>query len=150
MILDNNAEFGSALDFANEPGTALVGDVLDLGTSGRSLGAGRPVYWVIQITTAADGGATNTGTTRFQLVSDAQAALAADGTETVHVQTDDFLFGQLTAGTELFIPIPSGIVFERYVGVQIVQGTEGEDDCVGNSFLVLDDGEYTVYGDAVN
>lgn len=150
MLIDVKTEFGTALSFATEAGTTNVGDLIDLGTSGRSLGAGRPLYWVVQITTAADGGATNTGTLAFQLVSDSTSTVATDGTQTIHAVTDAFLFGQLTADTQFNIPIPSGITFEQFVGIQLVQAVEGEDDAIGNSFLVLDDAEFTLYADASN
>jgi hypothetical protein len=151
MIIDKKNEFGTALDFAHEPSTVLVGDVIDLGTSGRSLGHGQPLYLVVQITTAGDVGATNTGATAFQLASDSVAAIAVDGTQTIHYTSDAFLGDtELPTGTLLVVPLPMNVPYERYVGLQVVQSVEGEDAAVGNAFLTLDPTGYTMYPDAVN
>jgi len=151
MILDERTEFADAGDFATEAGTSNVGDVIDLGTSGRSPGGGQPVYLIITIETSADGGAATNGTTAFQLVSDSVSTPATNGTQTIHFTSDAYLgASQLTAGDVLVFPLPSGMTYERYLGMQVVQAVEGEDDLVASAYLSLDPHEWVAYPDATN
>jgi hypothetical protein len=83
------------------------------------------------------------GTTAFQLVSDATATPSTDGTQTIHFTSDVFTAAQLTAGTRFVFPLPAGDTaggntYERYLGLQTVQATEGEDDLTIDAFLSLD------------
>ncbi len=155
MILDERTEFCDAVDAQNEAGTDLLGDVIDIGTT-RDIGQGQPLYLVIQVVTAFDGGAGTNGITSFQLASDSVAAIATDGSQTIHMSTDLFAAAaQLTAGTVIVMPLPMGDTgpgsgYERYVGIQSVQATEGEDDGVINAFLTLDPHGWRSYADASN
>ena len=155
MILDERTEFCDAVSAAKEAGTALLGDVIDIGTT-RDIGQGQPLYLVIQVTTAFDGGAGANGITSFQLVSDAAEAISTDGTQTIHMSTDLFAAAtQLTLGTVIVMPLPMGDTgpgsgYERFVGFQAVQASEGEDDGAVNAFLTLDPHGWTSYPDASN
>ena len=155
MIMDERLEFGDELTCANEAGTTLIGDVIDLGVT-RDVGQGQAMYLVIQVSTAFDGGAGTAGTTAFQLVSDAVAAIATDGSQTIHARTDTFAAAtQLTAGTTLVLPLPMGDTgpgfgYERYLGVQQVQAAEGEDDGAINAFLTFDPHGWHAYADGNN
>jgi|TARA_R110000765_G_scaffold38900_2_gene84988 hypothetical protein len=153
MILDTNVQFvNSADDVATEAGTSLVGDVVDLGAAGQDPGNGQPVYLVIQVITAFDGGAGTNGTTQFVLASDAIEALAADNTESRHILTKAFAASELAAGAQYVYPLPTGgsEPYERYLGIEVIQATEGEDDGAINAFLTLDPAGWKSYPDAVN
>ena len=158
MILDEYTEFCDATSCANEAGTTLIGDVIDLGANPttRDIGQGQTVYCVIQVTTAFDGGAGTAGVTTFLIASDAAAAIATDGTQTIHAQTDDFAAAtQLTAGTTIVIPLPMGDTaggsgYERYLGIQQLQATEGEDDGAINAFLTMDPHGWRAYPEGTN
>lgn len=156
MLIDARTRFASAVSCANEAGGTLIGDVIDLGAAARDIGQGQPLYLVIQVTTAFDGGGTAGGITTFRLVSDAQAAIAVDGSETIHVQTDNFAAAtQLTAGTVIVMPIPmqdnaGGKVYERYLGLQQFQASEGEDDGAITAFLTTEPHGWQAYADAAN
>ena len=89
MILDERTEFADAVSVAAAAGTALIGDVIDL-TVARNIGNGKPVYLVITVDTEIITGGV-AGTLIFQLVSDAQAAIATDGTATVHFASRSFV-----------------------------------------------------------
>jgi hypothetical protein len=90
MIMDERLEFADAASVAAAAGTALIGDVIDLGSVHRDIGAGQPLYLVITTDTEIiTAGAA--GTIKFQLVSDAQAAIATDGSATVHIDTGTFV-----------------------------------------------------------
>lgn len=89
MILDETLEFADAVSVAAAAGTALIGDVIDLETA-RDMGNGQPVYLVIQCDTSIITGG-SAGTIKFQLASDAAAAIATDGSATVHFDTGTFV-----------------------------------------------------------
>jgi hypothetical protein len=76
MIMDERTEFADATSsVAAVAGTALIGDVIDLGTVARDIGSGQQVFLVITVDTEIiTAGAA--GTIKFQLASDAQAAIA--------------------------------------------------------------------------
>lgn len=146
MIMDERLEFADANSVAAAAGTALIGDVIDLGSIARDIGSGQQVFLVIttdtEIITAAA-----LGTVKFQLVSDAQAAIATDGTATVHIDTGTFVTGvasandnQLNAGGLIFYgPIPGeGHVYERFLGILCVTATTTTTAGKINAFLTLD------------
>lgn len=146
MIMDERTEFADAASVAAAAGTALIGDVIDLGSVARDIGSGQQVFLVITVDTEIiTGGAA--GTLKFQLVSDAQAAIATDGTATVHIDTGTFVTddaaandSQLNAGGIIFAgPIPmEGHVYERYLGILAVTATTTTTAGKINAFLTLD------------
>lgn len=145
MIMDDRLEFADAVSVAAAAGTALIGDVIDSGAVARDLGQGEPLYLVITVDTEIITGGV-AGTIKFQLVSDAAAAIATDGTATVHLDTGTFVTddaaansNQLNAGSVVFAgPIPvEGAVFERYLGVLAIIGTTTVTAGKINAFLTL-------------
>jgi uncharacterized membrane protein len=145
MIMDERLEFADAVSVAAAAGTALIGDVIDLGSVARDIGQGQPVYLVITTDTEIITGGT-AGTVKFQLVSDAQAAIAVDGTATVHIDTGTFVTddaaansAQLNAGGVIFAgPIPlEGNVYERYIGILAITATTTTTAGKINAFLTL-------------
>lgn len=145
MILDERNEFADATSVAAAAGTALIGDVIDLGTASRDMGAGEPLWLVIQTgTEIITGGAA--GTIEFQLASDAQAAIATDGSATIHARTgtlvtDDAALNdsRLNAGGLIWaIPLPQGATYERYLGILCVTGTTTTTAGTINAFLTFD------------
>lgn len=146
MIMDERNEFADAVSVAGAAGTALIGDVIDLGAVPRDIGQGQPLYLVITTDTEIiTGGAA--GTINFQLVSDAAAAIATDGSATVHIDTGTFVTddsaandSQLNAGGIIFAgPLPvEGNEYERYLGVLAVIATTTVTAGKINAFLTLD------------
>lgn len=152
MILDT---FGQMVqsddDVAIEAGNQLVGDVIDLGLAGRDLGNGHPLYLVIQVTTAFDGGAAAGGTTQFELASDSTADLATS--RSTHLLTKAFAAAtELTLGATFVFPLPTGggETYERYLGIWLTQAVEGEDDGFIEAFLTLDPTGWVAHADAIN
>jgi hypothetical protein len=146
MIMDERTEFADATSVAAAAGTALIGDVLDLGSVARDIGEGEPVWFIITCDTEIITGGT-AGTVKFQLVSDAQAAIATDGTATVHLDSGTFVTDdaaandtQLNAGEVIFAaPLPrQGKVYERYLGVLCVTATTTTTAGKINAFLTLE------------
>jgi hypothetical protein len=123
MITDKRTQFADA-EAVNTGVVAsyLVGDVIDLEVA-RDIGQGYPLYLVVNVqTTATSGGS---ATASFSLASDAQAAIAVDGSQTTHVTSKVFAVAAMTAGTNLLkVVIPmEGSEYERYVG--LIQTTAG-------------------------
>lgn len=148
MILDERLEFCDATAL-NTGGAAsyLVGDVIDLGAASRDIGTGEDLYVVIQVDTTATSGGSATGA--FHLASDAQAAIAVDGTATYHLSTTAIAVASLVAGTTVLAArLPSG-TYERYLGV--LQTTAVAAFTAGkiNAFLTKDIAKYTAYADAL-
>lgn len=157
MILDERNEFADAVSVAAAAGTALIGDVIDLGVAPRDIGNGEPLYLVITTDTEViTGGAA--GTIRFQLASDAQAAIAVDGSATVHLDTGTIVTddsaandARLNAGGVIFAAsLPQGALYERYLGILVVTATTTTTAGKVNAFLTHDVAAWRPYADAVN
>lgn len=121
MILDNYNEFADALAIPTTANAvALLGDVIDLGDAPEKVGSGDYTDFYVSVDTDI-AGATSV---RFDLVSDAQAAIAVDGSATVHGSTGDIAADRLKAGAIFSFQLPKGFDYERYLGVLVtVTGT---------------------------
>lgn len=155
MILDELLEFADAVSVAAAAGTALIGDVIDLGAASRDIGIGDDVWLVIQTDTEIiTGGAA--GTIEFQLASDAQAAIATDGSATVHLTSASLVTDDAAAnsaalnagGTILAAKLPSG-TYERYLGILCTIGTTTVTAGAINAFLTRDFAKWSAYADAL-
>lgn len=144
MIMDERTEFADAASVAAAAGTALIGDVIDLGSVARDIGGGQQAWLVITCDTSIiTGGAA--GTIQFSLASDAQAAIAVDGSATVHLTTaafvtDDDALNRWDAGGVIFagaLPM-EGPVYERYLGILCTIATTTVTAGKINAFITLD------------
>lgn len=156
MIMDERTEFCDATSVAAAAGTALVGDVIDLGTVARDIGNGQPLYLVITTATEIITGG-SAGTVKFQLASDSTADLATSAT--VHIDTGTFVTddsaansAQLNAGGVIFCgPLPlQGNVYERYLGILCVTATTTTTAGAINAFLTLDPRGWAAYAEGAN
>jgi hypothetical protein len=155
MILDSLLEFADATSVAAAAGTALIGNVIDL-EEARDIGSGEPIYLVIQCDTAIITGG-SAGTVKFQLASDAAAAIATDGSATVHYDTGTIATGAAGAGrtavggTIAVITLPmEGAVYERYLGILCVTATTTTTAGAVNAFLTKDVSKWKAYPDGQN
>ena len=150
MILDERNEFA----VANTGGVAgaqatreLIGDVIDLGAAGLDIGTGEPLYLVVQVTTGFDSAAGDTDAA-FELASDSVAAIAVDGTASIHASTA--LLGEeiLVAGYRFVLQVPpeGSTPYERYLGV-LIRRAGGEAITVGavSAFLTRDVNAWKAY-----
>lgn len=148
MILDERTEFCDATALnTGGAGTYLIGDVIDTTVVSKDIGTGEDMYVVIQVDTTATSSGSATGA--FHLVSDAQAAIATDGTATYHLSTAAKPVASLTAGTTVLAArLPSGN-YERYLG--ILQTTAVAAFTAGkiNAFLTKDISKWVAYADAI-
>ena len=152
MWMDERAEFADAVAVTLAAGTNLIGDAMDLEVN-RDIGVARQIYLVIQVTTAFAGGTAM----RFILASDSVAAIATDGSETQHYQSDTFTDAQLTAGFTFSVALPLGDTvqgedtagYERYLGILGV-GTGTHTAGAINAFLSPDARSWVAYPDANN
>lgn len=155
MIMDERTEFADNVSVAASAGTALIGDVIDLGVGGLDVGLGETIYLVIQTgaTEIITGG--TAGTVRFQLASDAAAAIATDGSATVHFDTgalvtDDAAVNdaRLNAGGVIaMVALPVG-GYERYLGVLCTTATTTTTAGTINAFLTKDPSKWYALPDA--
>lgn len=122
MILSELTEFADGTSVAAAAGTAIIGDVVDLGSASLDLGLS-DIWCVIKTDTEVITGG-SAGTIKFMLVSDAQAALATDGSATVHFDTGTLVTDDAAAndarlnadGVIAAFKLPSG-TYERYLGI---------------------------------
>jgi len=142
MILDERNEFADAVALSTAAtGLALVGDVIDLGTDG--INAVDDMYLVVQIDT--DVTSAGAATVEFQLASDAQAAIAVDGTATVHYKSAAIPKATLVAGyTVAAVQLPRG-TYERYLGIIQNVGTAALTAGKFNAFLTNEPGSWKAF-----
>lgn len=148
MILDERTEFADATALnTGAAGKYLVGDVIDLSVA-RDIGNGETVYLVIQVTTAVT--SAGAATVAFILASDAQAAIATDGTATEHIRTAAIAKATLVAGYTIVHPIPpESPAYERYLGLLQETGVAALTAGAVNAFLTLDPPKWAAYADAI-
>jgi hypothetical protein len=157
MIIDEQNEFADATSVALAAGTHLIGDVIDLGRAGDDIGNGEPLYLIGTVDTSVITGGT-AGTIKFQLASDAQAAIATDGSASIHFETktfvtDDDALNDLDAGDVIIciaLPNGAGVEYERYLGILAVVGTTTITAGKVNFFLSKDPQRWKPYADATN
>lgn len=145
MIMDERLEFADNVSVAASAGTALIGDVIDLGSTTSDIGNGEPLFLVIKTgaTEIITGG--SAGTIRFQLASDAAAAIATDGTATVHFDTGTIVTDDAAANSALLnagatiamVALPLG-TYERYLGILCVTATTTTTAGTIDAFLTKD------------
>ncbi len=121
MFVDKFLMMADAAAIALNAGNAIAPntDVIDLGASPtlRDLGAGEPIYLVLNVDTAFVGSG---ATVQFQLATDSVAALTTS--KTVHIDTTAISIGTNNAafaidGYTLVYPLPLGVTYERYMGL---------------------------------
>lgn len=156
MILDKLNEFCDATSVAGDAGTALVGNVIDLLNVGSDIGQGTCMYLVMRTTTEIITGGT-AGTIQFKLVSDAQEAIAVDGSATVHLTSPSFVTDDAAAnsaalnagGTIMIAELPYG-TYERYLGILAVIGGQTVTAGAIDAFLTRDPAAWKAYADGAN
>lgn len=147
MILDSRNEFCDAVALnTGAAGSYLLGNQIDQGTAptpGPGIGHGDSLYLVIAVDTGITAG--SAGTVSFSLVSDDSAAIATNGTATVHFTTAAFVTGTgtgtttLKAGTVLaVVELPRAFNYERYLGILQTTGTAAITAGKINAFLTKD------------
>jgi len=155
-ILDERLEFADGVSVAAAAGTALIGDVINLDVA-RDIGVGKPLYLVLRCATSIITGGL-AGTIKFQLVSDAQAAVAVDGSATVHYDTGTFVTdgddaNELDAGALIaVIALPrEGNAYEQYLGILATVATTTVTDGAIDAFITENPpGGWKAYPDASN
>ena len=150
MILDERNEFCDAT--ALNTGAAasyLIGDVIDLGATPANMGVGEDLYLVIQVDTTVDSAA-EALTLQFHLASDAQAAIAVDGTATYHFSTGVIAEATLVAGYQIAaVKLPAG-TYERYLGILQTTAVEAVTAGKVNAFLTRDINAFKAYPNAID
>lgn len=150
MILDERLEFADSASVINATGTFLLGDVVPLSVA-RDIGGGEAgqLYLVVQVDVALDSAAEG-ATIVFKLVSDAQAAIAVDGTASVHAVSETFTEAQVDdVGSRVWVcPVPpqsDAEPYETFLGVIYTIGGEALTAGQVSAFLTRDLGSKKVY-----
>ena len=145
MILDSRNEFADAVAVNTGPvGTYLVGSQIDLGAA-NNVGAISDLHLVIQVQTAITAAAT--GTLEFVLASDDSAAVATNGSATVHFTTGAIpAAAGIAAGTVLAcVAVPQGFTYERYLGILQKTGAAAATAGKIDAFLTNDPARWVSY-----
>lgn len=145
MILDERNEFSDAQTVT----TTAISDVIDLDATPtlRAIGAGEPLYLVINVDTAAN--AVGAATVTFSLESDSTADLATSAT--VHFTSAAIGKATLVAGYQaVAIALPALANVERYLGVRYTIATGPLTAGKFNAFLTPVVPVQTIYPDATN
>lgn len=155
MILDERTEFADAVSVAGAAGTALIGDVINTEVVRNMGNMAKQVYLVITVDTEIiTGGAA--GTIVFKLVSDAQAAIATDGSATEHFVSRSYVTDDSAAndaemnagGVPVCVALPlEGKRYEQYLGILAVIGTTTVTAGKINAFLTMDPKQWRAYPD---
>lgn len=150
MLLDSRSEFGDAATLIGGTGRNLIGNVMNTSVI-RDLGQGVPIYLVVEIETAVDSAADG-ATIQFELVSDAQAAIATDGSATEHLVSSVLAEATMVAGYQVFcVALPwEGPAYEKFLGLIANVGVEAVTAGTVNAFLTLTPHRYRAYPDAQN
>jgi hypothetical protein len=153
MFMDERNEFADATALnTGAAGSYLVGDVIDLDPATTAPNTtvdigGSELYLVIQVDTLPTSG--GAATAAFSLASDAQAAIAVDGTQTEHFRTSAFAIAAMAAGTVLAcVKLPQGN-YERYLGVVQTTAVAAFTGGKINAFLTADPAKWKAYADNV-
>lgn len=148
MILDERNEFADATALSTAAtGRALVGDVMDLGATSSDIGNGSQIFLVIQVDTAVT--SAGAATVSFEVASDAQAAIAVDGSATVHAVTAAIPKASLVAGYLVAaVTLPMGN-YERYLGIIQNVGTAALTAGKINAFLTDDVAKWVATDDGI-
>lgn len=147
MLLDERLEFADDLAVPVGPGTVNIGDQVPLSVA-RDIGGGDSgkLTVVFQVTEAfASAGA---ATVKFQVASDAVAAIDTAGAQSVHVASKNFSLAELTLGARLALDLPpeaSAEPYELFLGVQAVVGVAALTAGKVNAFISRDIGTWKAY-----
>lgn len=160
MLLDERNEFADATSVVAVASTVLIGDVINLKPATTSPNTtvdieNSELYLVIQTDTEIITGG-SAGTLQFKLASDAQAAIAVDGSATDHIITPSYVTDDaaansaaLNAGGVIYCgKLPAGS-YEQYLGILAVIGTTDITAGKINAFLTKDPARYRAYADNV-
>lgn len=125
MLADERTTFCDATALSTSgTGRQLVGNVVNL-SNARNIGAPGNLWLYGVVTTAITSG--GAATVDFEFCSDAQAAVATDGSATIHHSTGSIAKASLTAGTIVFkiqVPPETSIkTYEQYLGIVANVGT---------------------------
>lgn len=134
MIRDNRTTFANPIALnTGAPADYVIGDVVDLGVTGRDIGSGSESLWFVVIVSTTATGAGASG--QFHLGTSDAAALTAP---TKVVSSTVIPVASLTAGSVAFLVQLPPAIYKRYIG--LVQTTSGAAFTAGavRSFLVED------------
>ena len=145
MYIDKLSEFADDVAIGAGTGRRLVGDVYSLGANTIDPGHGSSPFIVIQA--SEDFASAGAATVEIELVSDDAAAIATDGSATVHFSTGARDHSQIVKGDYLAVfKLPQG-EYEPYLGVIANVGTAALTAGKINAFMTLHEPSWRAYPD---
>jgi predicted RecA/RadA family phage recombinase len=146
MIIDALTQMCNDEAASGTAATRLEGSQIDLSVA-RDIGNGQPIYWHLVVVTAA--ASVGSATINVVLASDATAAVATDGSATVHAQTGILAYTAFTKGRRWVFPLPTeGNVYEKFLGTLVITADATTTALVIDSFLSPDPAGWKAYADA--
>lgn len=145
MHIDDHFTFAMAENVFAAAGTNLAGVGKTMGGSEFRAGNNDQLKLMLSVHTAFVGA----GNISFKLVSDAQVAIAEDGSATEHAVLGPFTAAELPAGKKMYVTLPVGSTYEEFLGLLVV-GTATTTAGAINAFLALDAQDWEAFPDAVN
>jgi len=130
------------------PGTYLIGSQIDLESANINLGPGNPPVWLVVRCTTDVTVTTTTGTLAIKLASDDTASISTT-TSTVHIVSATLTGTDVDAGDPILVmALPSG-VYERYLGILQVTGTEALTGGNIDAYLTMNPPNWRAYPDGI-
>lgn len=133
MYVDNSLLFSDSQDLSQTTGDYYSTNVLDL-LATTDIGIGSPVLLVITVDEAFT--ASGAATVKVSLIDEADTTL--DGSSVEIVSTDLIGKARLTLGKVFYLPVPAGLITQRYIGVRYDIGTDTTTAGTMSAFLALD------------
>jgi hypothetical protein len=146
MFMDKRSIFCEDEDISAAAGTQLVGDQYDTGGHGNFLD-NEEGWLIVQVT--ADFTSGGAATVEFILASDAAAAIATNGTASVHWRSGAIAIATLVEGYRFAIKIPLG-TYERYVGILATTAVATTTAGSITAFMTKDAPNWKAYAEAVS
>lgn len=155
MMVDTTTEFADNVSLptgSTADVRTLLGNVVDFEITGYNPANAGSLSVVLIFDTSVT--FTSTPTVTFEIVSDATAAIATDGTATAHYVTGVLAAADMANGKRVVMPLPPSNTYERYLGVIVhIVGAAGKTVDAGkiSAFVALNAGATWIsYPDAVN
>lgn len=115
MIMDNELTFCESLDCSTTVGNVYSTYALDMGAAAPDIGAGQTLYVVIGVPEAFTSG--GSATVQFHVIDEEDTTL--DDSSVILVETRAIAYTTLTQGKIIVIPLPVGIMTQRYLGLRV-------------------------------
>lgn len=117
-MLDKETLLSDSQDLSQTAGSYYSTYAYNLGSTDDP-GSGKPIGVMICVDEAFT--SSGSATVQFCVIDESDTTL--DSSSVIIVQTDDIAYTTLTEGKTIFLPFPSGLITQQYVGMRYDIGT---------------------------